>query len=443
MATATVRVVLAGADGRADLAVPVGVTLRELLAASGIDADAVEVVGSSGELVEPDAVLGEDARDGFLLSVHAGAHPRRSREEIAARAAAGARVEPAPLAVVLVLVLVGALLVASLLGEGAWWTAIAAVPLAAAAVALLAHPASRRSAVLSLLAPPLALGAAAAAMPVGVERVGAIVAGIVVGATVASVRHGIALRRIEPLRPLTGISALLWALASVVAVGSLMLGTPGTTAAALLVGAVPLLLRIIPATAIDIPETDLLDLPHLIREAPSVRDATPPPPRRVDRDRVRDAIRSGTRRTDAGAVMVCATGAVAAFVVLAGTPEGTLASWASLAGIGLVALGLVLSSRSAHHGLAKVMPRAAAGVMLAALALLGIPALPVDPAWGALALAGSGVLAIAAIGPIARGWRSLGWSRAGDILEGLCLVFAPGLMLLGSGLIDAIGRLTA
>ena len=40
--------------------------------------------------------------------------------------------------------------------------------------------------------------------------------------------------------------------------------------------------------------------------------------------------------------------------------------------------------------------------------------------------------------PLSRDWRSLGWSRTGDIIEGLFLALAPAALLYGSGIAGQI-----
>lgn len=441
MSGASVHLVLAGAGRRRDLTVPADVTLRELLVSSGIDVGRVGVVGAAGDPLDLDAALGDATPDGSLLWIYDGSAAGR-----AALAAREARRRQRPdtaraswQAAGIVAVAVAATAAAVIHPAGAA-VAVAAALLGAAALALVLHPRAEGSDALTLLAPVLGFAAGAcAASPLAAPQ--AVVAtAAIAGAAVACVRHGRAMLRQQAVLPVTGISAVLWVAVALVIATMFLAGMPAHAAPALFLAAAPLLFRALAPTSVPIEEEDLLDMPFVIRDAPSVRGGTPRPPRRVRRSEVEATIRDAGRRRDAGALVLGALTATSAWWLLAVTPTHTIGGWCAVGGVAAVAAFLALWSRTAHRGAAKTVAILSAIGTLVPLVAHVLPLIPLSPLVTALALALSGLLAVALMRPVHKGWRSLGWSRAGDILEGFCVALAPAALLYASGIIDEIGR---
>lgn len=421
---------------------PADVTVRELLHASGLDSSRVGVIGPAGDPLPLDTAVGDQAPDGSLLWVFdtaAAVSASRAADEAQRRRRARTDV-PAAVRIALVAAIATALTVSALLQPHSSWIALAVGLLALGAAALVFHPAAASSEVLAMLAPAVAFAAGAVALsgsrsPQAILSVGAIGA-----ATVACLRHGYARLRAQPVATITGGGAFIWAAIAVVLTTCFLAGMPAHAPASLLLAASPLAFRALTPASVPIEEEDLLDMPFLVRDAPGVRGGLPRPPRRVDRREVSTTIVEAGRKRDSAAVLLAITTAASAWGLLAAVPAGTVSEWCAIGGTAGVAAFLALWSRTAHQGVTKVASGLAAIAAAAAVVVTVAPMWSFLPAALSLGLFVCGAIATLLIRAVQKGWRSLGWSRAGDLLEGALVALTPAVLLYASGIIDEIGR---
>lgn len=458
MARTSVHLVLAGAGRRRDLAVPLDVSLRELLEATGIDAGRVGVISSAGDPMDLESRIDEDTPDGTLLWIYDGREASLSAKAAneAQRLRATGRDRPELVAPLSVVALAVALTAAALMSPGGWWTAAAVVALTAAVVATLLHPNAAESDRLALLATGVGFATGAVAMSPTGSAQAVLAGGAVIAATVACVRHGLAIRRRQLVSPVTSLSAVLWSTLAALLVAGFLLDLPHHAVPAIVLAATPLVFRALSPVSVPIEEQDLLDMPFLVREAPSVRGGIPRPPRRVVRAEVDRTITNAGRRRDAGAILLSVFASVSASALLIVTPSAviagepsatitglepdTIGGWCAVGGVAATAVFLGLWSRTASRGITRVAAGLAAIACFVPLLWHVLPLIPLPPFLTAGALLAFGALAVLLILPVQKGYRSLRWSRAGDILESVCVALAPAALLYASGLIDEIGR---
>ncbi|WP_035063155.1 hypothetical protein, partial [Cellulomonas bogoriensis] len=102
---------------------------------------------------------------------------------------------------------------------------------------------------------------------------------------------------------------------------------------------------------------------------------------------------------------------------------------------------LALQPRTTRGTVARWAPRAAAAALLLQLATLTTA---VDvPGAAPLVLAALGLLIALLAVPLGRGWRSVGFSRVADGLEGLAAVLALPVALVGAGAIELMRQVTS
>ncbi|NYD67213.1 hypothetical protein [Agromyces atrinae] len=418
--------------GRYDIAVAVGETLGYALRAGGMPvADGRHVVlDRDGREIAPETRVG-DLVDGGLLTVVDLLAPtddpvaRRARERRESRVDYGsawwllAIIGPLAWAAVLLGSVDAVLRLTSsvVLGAGA----------IVAAVMWVLRARTGLTGSVALLAPvALAFAAGALATPAGLEdgmRL-AVVAGFVTAAIVTAVLT--ATSRSSDLAAAAGTVTIL--LASLAAVWglALLLRWEGAAPAALTLGIVPLALRAVPSTLVNLPEGYFIDYKHFIGNRWTVRGAIPESPASIDVDTVRSIVDGSSARLVAGTIVLSLSAAVFA-------PIAFLRPWGDdpfvvSGGIALlVCLGitLVLTPRHTTGVLLRWMPRAAAAVVLVVAVQLTLTSL--DALGLALIAAGLFVVAVVAafvIVPVSRGSASLAWSRTGDVIEWIAVALA-------------------
>src|SRR5690625_4074798 len=224
-----------------------------------------------------------------------------------------------------------------------------------------------------------------------------------------------------------------------------------------------------PGAALDISEEQGLDMPFLARTALSVRAGPPRTPGRVRPARAARRLRHAEHGERAGGVrpkspgrvrpehvarrirqaehreragMLAASVLVAATspAVLAGYEPGGLRGWGTVALVGLVVVFLTLAPRSFRRLADKLPPRVALFTVLAQLAL-GAHQFPDLLTWGIVALVVAVGFAYLAV-PIARGYRSVRFSRLGDIVEGLTVGLALPAALVAAGAVQGLQTVT-
>lgn len=458
------RVGLRLAERTVDVAVPHGVPVYEALRAAGVALDdpALAVVDSAARVVDVYAVTGDQLVDGAVLHLVRSRRPAVPAGPSVRRSAAPAdplTARPTASPWWLALAGVGAVVLAAVVGlevldrapEPAVRPVLAAAALAAALLLAAApvRPGAFGSAWPTVVAALVAGAAGVATVHPGVSASGRLaVVGALCGATAAvAVRWAVARRRRDDAADLAVV--LLVVLGGCAAVTALVLAAelPAVLGAGALLGAVPLALRVLPSLSVDVPDEQLLDITPVARTVSLVRAPEPVPLGRVNLRMVTRAVDSAERRRDAGAAVLALVAVACAPVLLAASPGG-IARWAALAAVLLVALVLALQPRT-------VRPAAVRWTMRGAAVLLVLELAAVTGATAAGASAGGAVLAAAAgvtvVGvlvvwlslPLGRGWRSVGFSRAADALEGLATVLALPVALLGAGAVEALRTLTS
>jgi hypothetical protein len=229
------------------------------------------------------------------------------------------------------------------------------------------------------------------------------------------------------------------ALAATFAVGcaTVFLGWHPAVTAALLAGASPIVLRMLPGVCLDVPVEHLVDVEGNATNRWSVRGVLTGAPRPLRARAVAVAVERAGLRLSAGLGVCSASVVLWSAVLLTRLPPGGLARAAGCAGVALAALAFALAPRSLRTPGARAVPRLAAAGLLAELALWApLPWSRGVGLAGAL-FAGAVIGLLAALG-LTRGFRSIGFSRLGDALETLGIVLALPACLVGSGIIDLL-----
>lgn len=461
MTSARSRVALRVGDRSLDVAIPQGLPVYEVLREAGVDLDdaALTIVDSAGHPVDLYSATGDQLPDGTVLHVLR----RAPRTGTATGHAAGDPAVSRPAgfpwwlgvagaAAVVLVATVGLQVRGS--GDGAGvaaadrWALAGALALAGLALAVVRTRPGVRGAAWPTVVCALA-GAAAGAATVDPAVPGsgrlAIVTALTGAAVVAAARWAAARRARADDAEVAGVVLLATVVAAVVTAVALLAGLPSALAAGVLLGGVPLALRALPTLVVDVPDEQLIDLAQVARTVSAVRAPVVPPLGPVNGRLVHRTVRSAERRRDAGVAAVSLVAPVVAPALLLG-PEGAraggLPGWAGVVACLLVAVALALQPRTSRGSLARWAPRACAGLLLLELAVVG--ALGGDDLVAAtVAALILGLLVVAVSIPLGRGWRSVGFSRLADSLEGLATVLALPVALVGAGAIDVLSRLSS
>lgn len=427
-----------------DLVADDGVPVHELLRRAGLDAlePGAVLVDSTGRHLDPWSADLAGLPDGAVLHVGRTRRPAATSRRGRVRADASAARPPEAWSVAAVtagLVVLATVLLDHLgprtLSGGA--TAVVLAALLAVVAAVSAMP-RRASVPLSLAA--VTTAAAAGALTVDPARPGAdglvVVVALATAVGVGAVRWA-RLRRVQAAAPDDVLVTFL--AAALLACGvPFLVGLPGTVAAALLLGAVPLVLRALPALVLDVPDDQLLDTDLVARTVSRVRAERTRPLGRVNTRLLRREVTAAETRRDVLVVLLAVLAPVSAAVLLLTGPGAAPAAIAAPVAVGLVAVVLALQPRVARGAMPRRAPRVGA-VMTAGTLLLVLP----GALRAAAVLIGVGVALSLVAALVARGRRSLGLSRAGDALEGLAAVLALPAALIGAGVVELLRQVTS
>ncbi|MPV50518.1 hypothetical protein GCG21_10980 [Pseudactinotalea sp. HY160] len=455
---------LLGPTGLRDIAVGVETTPADLLASIDHGRTDLVLTTSAGVALDPHRGLGDQVSSGAVLGFAVAGSLTTGSRALSERAgwqgiepryrfvASGRRTLVGLLAAVAAVVVVVTQLehvVASTQVEWLRWVSGATLGAAAAAVAVRRHP----QLVTVLIGPLLGLGAGVAWAPwqVAASPVKAVALALTVGALcaalVAVLRYAVSRRqdaREGSAGRVTAAASLVAAIVSgvaIVAVLCLLVGAAPATAPVLLLGCAPLVLRALPVVALRIPDEEILDLPVIMKSVRSVRATMPASPRRIRTRWVAEHVEAAATSRLAGVILLCTLAVlVAPAVIVRARPAGVV-GWAAIGAVACVTLVLGLSPRSWAGGPTKVIPRVALVIVLLQVALLrpgGEPGL-----LAAAVLMGLAALMLVVMSPVAAGFRSVRWSRAGDIVEAMAVGLVLPATLLAAGALDALPMLTA
>lgn len=442
------RVAIIDGDRRYDLVLPGSVSVDAVLTglgASSSDGRQRMLVDHEGREV-PSTARGADLTDGVVLTV---VDPSEALPARARSASSASRNVDAMTAVWWLLGAAGLLLgVVGLLvpdSIGPSLRVILAVAAATGAVASAAAWALRRGGDHSravTAAAPLALAFGAGVIAIPPLPASAVQLALLCGLACAAVLAGLLglLVRSAAVRAALGtVTLILLALAAVWGL-ALLLEMPVSAPAAVSLGAVPVALRALPTTLLDVPPGMFIDYRRFQRTRWTVRQAVPADGEPIGARTARDLVDRSSGRLLVGTAMLSLIAAASAPFAVPGfdTPDPIVLA-GRIAVLCCAASALLLGARRASAPLLRWMPRAAAVVVIgvavvAAASVAGSVMLALASALLFLA----GVAAAFAVIPAARGFRSLGWSRFGDIVEVLAVVLSLPAGLLAADVLNLL-----
>ena len=286
----------------------------------------------------------------------------------------------------------------------------------------------------------LAFGAGVVAVPplpaaTGILAVftGLCVAAVLAGLLAVVARLGIVRAELGTVTLILLALAAVWGLA-------LALDLPAFAPASVALGAVPVALRALPTTLIDVAPGTFIEYRRFQTSRWAVRQQLPAEVGPIESAAAHDLVGRASARLRGGTALLSIVAAVTApFALPEFDPAAPLVFAGRIALATCVVLALLLGARRSSAPALHWMPRAAA-LVVAAVALVGAlraagPLFLTVLAGAALLL---GVAIAAAIVPMGRGARSLVWSRVGDVFEWLAVVLALPAGLLAA---DTIGVL--
>jgi hypothetical protein len=443
------KIVVLSGDSRIDAAVPLDDTLGAALRTLGYDLEPGRhaLLDRAGAQISLDAV-GGDLQDGALFSI--------VDLQLAGTAGGGAAPVAAPvrddkgavwwmLGTVAVVIAAVALLDAGITGTlaGLGERIMGSVVLAAGAVASAVFWAMRRprdvtSEALAMLA-PLALAFAAGVVAIDPHLEASVHLAVLTGLLAAGALALLLATLVDALRLRSAAGAaaiILLGLAGIWGI-TLLVGMDSASAAALSAGAVPLGMRFLPSTLVNVADGHHIDYKHFMSSRWTVRGVIPDSPGRIAMSEVRDVVDASSARLVTGVVLLSVVAAL--FLPLAFTRPLAPGPFVLGGTIGLVctlALALILVARHYTSPVLRWVPRAAAAIVVL-VAVIGVSTMFAESA--VLILAGVllviGIGAAAALVPIGRGARSLVWSRTADFFEWISVVLSfPAALLAADAL---------
>ena len=227
---------------------------------------------------------------------------------------------------------------------------------------------------------------------------------------------------------------------------TLLFGWSAATAAAISAGAVPLALRALPSTLVNVPEGYHIDYARFMSNRWSVRGSIPPSPTGpVRMDAVRGVVQDSTARLLAGTVVLSMVPVIMVPIALADSWRSSVLTLCGTLGLlGTLVIALLLLPRHSATPVLRWVPRAAA----IAIALEATSA--ATEAFGGLVLLAIatglllvGIIAAGVLVPIGRGASSLGWSRLADILEWVAIALSLPAGLLAVDILDLMRGMMA
>ena len=446
------KIVVLSGDRRIDAALPFDDTLGEALAGLGyvLEPGRHAVLDRSGAEVDLGSP-GGDLHDGALFSI-VDLQIVAPREQKVGKASAQTPADSSALWWMLGTL---AILIAGIALLDSHGTGVLAQPaarfvgsfvlgagsVASAVLWAMRRPRDVTSESLAMLAPlALAFAAGVVAIDPGIEAgahlavlTGLLAAGVL-ATMLAAVVDALRLRSAASVASivLLGLSAI-WGI-------TLLAGMDAAAAAALSAGAVPLGMRFLPSTLVNVSDGYHIDYKHFMSSRWTVRGAIPESPGRIEMAEIREVVDASSARLVAGMVLLSVVAALflpAAFSRPVG--DGGFVLGGTIGLVCTLAISLVLVAR--HH-VAPVLrwsPRAAAGIVVL-VAAVGVSAMfgqtAVFVIAGGLLLVGIGAAFV--LIPIGRGARSLAWSRLADIVEWLAVALSFPAALLAADVLSVV-----
>ncbi|WP_159806866.1 ROK family protein [Cellulomonas citrea] len=232
-------------------------------------------------------------------------------------------------------------------------------------------------------------------------------------------------------------SALVWAVV-------LFVGWGPQVAAAVTVGAVPLALRALPSTLLDVPDGYFIDYEASMGTRWSIRGRVPADPGPVDGAGIGGQVQAATAARTSGTLVLSVLGAVSLPFAVPAEPAGGLVLGGRIALLICYATAMTLLARSVGVRGLHWAPRGSAAVAVVVGARLALDALPATgAALAACAALLAGLVVAGLVVLVGRGARSLVLSRTADIAETLTIALSLPAGLLAGDLIDHLRALVA
>lgn len=248
-----------------------------------------------------------------------------------------------------------------------------------------------------------------------------------------------------PIRAAGGTATvLLVSLAAVWGVTLLLQWGP-VAAAAISVGLVPLGLRALPSSLVNLPEGYFIDYKHFMSSRWTVRGAIPETRGAVRARDIVAVVDESSARLVAGTIVLSVVAAIMMpFAILRPWPDNPFVVAGGVALLVCTELSLLLTPRHTTSRILRWMPRAAAAVVLVCAVIQASAAFSGDVlVLGAAVLFVVGLIAVAVAVPMSRGTSSLGWSRVGDAFEWLAVALAlPAALLYADALSTLRGMMS-
>lgn len=429
------RIALLARGEQLDLVVPTGDVLAHAITAAGVHLGPGDrVMGPEGSAIDP-ATAAEKLREGGLYAVTAFAREvTRSESRPVGVSDEGRSLPWALSACGLTAVIV------ALTTDRSGSRIVAAVVLALAAVFALLVWALRSTEKTKLYgcAAPLMLGVAAGALsvPTTTENYGSF--SLAMGAAGAAILASLMLviARAERVRasaaPIVVIAALV---AAFCVIGPMLMWEPAQLAL-VISGLSVLSLRALPTMLVKVDEGYHIDYGKFMVLRWTVRGRVPQYVSRVNPDQITQLMHNAEARLQTSTVMLsllAGIGIPAAVLPLA--KDGLTERIAAIAFLMLAIVGLLTTSRRTVAPELRNPPRFAVVIGVAVFTVLFAVGTRWELIWLAAAVLAVVGLVVAVLSvSLLRGSRSLGWSRAGDVLDSLAiaLVFPAALVAAGT-----------
>lgn len=227
--------------------------------------------------------------------------------------------------------------------------------------------------------------------------------------------------------------AAVWGLA-------LLMHLDATAAAAVTLGLVPVALRILLSSLVEVPPGMFVDYERFQSTRWSVRQTLPESVTSIGAADARDLVARSTGRLIAGTFILCAAAALCAPLAV-GSFDGSdpLVMSGRIALAITTVLALLLGARRSSVPVLRWMPRTAAGVIVFVAVLAATRDVsPVSmTVLAGILLVGGAATAFIVI-PASRGAQSLFWSRFGDVFEWIAIALSLPAGLLAADAIDVL-----
>ncbi len=458
-ATTHTRLVVVGSQSRLDIAAPHGHTLTAALQSVGITLDPHRhvLVGANGQQLPGDSPV-ESLRDGTLLTI---VDPGAPAPEVDSAARSERDLDPSRSRADVsapwwaLTTITGVLLVASLIDLGGGSSQLStelrlgfaiAIAIGALATGLGWAQWARAGKEPVAIVVPLLL-----AFTAGTVGTPALYKGVHLALSMGFLSTGVlgallaVTGRERTMRAIAG-AITSWSLTFAVIWGvTLLLDWNMRAAAALTLGLVAAGLRYIPTTLLRLPDGYAIEYRHFLSNRWSVRGAIPDDPGPITMDVVRPYVDESVARLTVGVVTLSLSAALMTHWVTSGVrAESVFERIGSIVLLITTVLAMLLWSRRTTAPALRWPPRLAAAAMVIIIVInLAMAADAPDQTAIAATLLGISLVATLVLVPASRNRVPLGWSRAGDIFETMCVVLAPPAAMFAAGTLDFVRTLVA